>query len=99
MKMMSYFQKRRKAKLFNQWVKESKLPPEELPTDLLSGQSEKGTDDDIRLEMAATLGTKRVAVDNGIVHLPVRYVMTMVSIIAILLAVSSVVVTILITRP
>ena len=98
--MTNYFQRNRKAKLFKQWVKESELPSEEVPTDLSSGQSEKATDmpDDIAYETVPYRQIKRVTVDKGVVHLPVRYVAIMVSIIAVLLVALSVVVTILITR-
>jgi hypothetical protein len=96
--MTSYLQRRIKGKLFKQWVKESGLPAEAVPSDLSGEPSEEVLSYDIPLERVPQQ-TKRVAIDKGIVHLPVRYVVIMLSIIAVLLVTLSVVITILITRP
>lgn len=96
--MTSYLQRRIKGKLFKQWVKESGLPSEAVPSDLSGEPSEEVLSDDIPLEKVPQQ-TKRVAIDKGIVHLPVRYVVIMLSIIAVLLVTLSVVITILITQP
>ncbi len=74
------------------------MPSEAVPSELSGEPSEEALSDDIPLERVPQQ-TKRVAIDKGIVHLPVRYVVIMLSIIAVLLVTLSVVITILITQP
>ncbi len=85
-----------KAKLFKQWVKESGLPSKTVPSELPGEPSEEALSDDIPLERVPQQ-TKHVAIDKGMIHLPIRYVVLMLTIIAALLVTLSVLVTIMIT--
>ena len=99
--MTSYFQRKSKHKLFQQWVKDSGLPSEEVPVDLTDEQHEEVTDTDeydIPLEGANLMQKRRIVLDKGMIQLPVRYVIIMLSAIAVLLIMLSVVITILIAR-
>jgi hypothetical protein len=96
--MMDYLQRRQKTKLFKQWVKESGLPPEEMPADMAGDQSERGTEatSDESPGGLVSERTTRISIDRGVVRLPVRYFLLGLSVIAILLVALSVVITILI---
>ena len=100
-KISDYFERRRKGKLFQQWVNQAGLPPEEIPPEVLNGESAKETDlapDDIA-EGKVPRYTTPISIDRGMVRLPFRYVLLGLFIIALLLVTLSVVITILIMRP
>ena len=98
-KISGYFERRRKGKLFQQWVNQADLPPEEIPPEVLNGESAKETDlapEDTAIEEVPKY-TAPIEIDKGMVRLPIRYVLLLLSIIVLLLVALSVVVTILIT--
>ena len=85
--MMKYLQRKRKERLFKQWVTQADLPPGEIPPELLRVQSTEETD-------FATEGIPRdrlsqnqalIDIDRGMVRLPVRYALIGLGIIALLL--------------
>jgi hypothetical protein len=97
---MKYLQRKRKERLYKQWVNQAGLPPGEIPPDLLDEQATGETD-------LATEGIPRdrlpqyqalIDIDRGMVRLPFRYVLIGLGIIALLLVILSVVITVLITR-
>ncbi len=97
---MKYLQRKRRESLFNQWVKQSGLPPEEVSLGLHDKQSTKETElanDDIPQERLSKY-TAMTDTDKGMVRLPIRYVLLGLSVIGLLLVALSVVITILITR-
>jgi hypothetical protein len=99
--MTSYFQRKSKHKLFQQWVKDSGLPPEEVPANLTDEQHEEVPDTgeyNIPFDGVNPVQKGRIALDQGMVQLPIRYVVIMLSAIAALLVTLSVIITILIAR-
>ena len=97
---MEYLNRKRKERLYKQWVKQSGLPTEEVPPDLLDEHSAEETElasDDIRQERLPQY-TAMIDMDRGMLHIPIRYVLFGLSIIALLLIVLSVVITILIVQ-
>jgi hypothetical protein len=91
------WQRKKKQRLFKQWVDKAELPPEEIPPDLLNEHPETetgmGTGD-----MPSGGGNIYTTLDSGTVRLPFRYVIIGLSIIAFLLILSTVLLTILIMR-
>ena len=99
-KILKYLQRKRKQRLFEQWVERADLPLEEVPPDLLNEQSTEDIDlvaGHISRETVHKHATP-LDIDRGIVRLPIRYVLLGLSIIAILLVIMSVLLTILIIR-
>jgi hypothetical protein len=97
--ILDYFKRKNKERLYKQWVKKGDLPIEEVPPDLLKNEShqEDGLPEDVTYEQV-TEHTTTIDIDEGMIHLPVRYVFIGLSIIVFLLVAFSVVLTILITR-
>jgi hypothetical protein len=91
--LKNYLEKRKKSKLFKQWVQKSRLPAEEIPPELRDtqvgtpGESLNNEDN----ETADIYSSKR-----GMINIPIKYLLLMVLIIAILLIALSVVTTLLI---
>lgn len=96
---MEYLKRKRKERLFKQWVSQAELPPEEVPPELLGGHPAKET-----ASAGDSLGegspeyAAMADIDRGVVRLPVRYVFIGLSVIALLLVVLSVLITVLIMR-
>ena len=94
----NYFQRKRKERLFRQWVDQGALSSEEVPLDLLE---EKSTDD---ADMAPERTHQRTVpdysaltdIDKGIIRLPIRYVLILISIVAALLVALAIIITVLI---
>ena len=95
---MKYLRRKRKERLFEQWVERANLPPEEVPSELLGEQSAEEVDFDIS-QRGIPGYTALIDVNGRMVRLPVRYVFLGLSIMALLLVALSIVVTILIVRP
>ena len=94
-KISGYFERRREAKLYQQWVNQGSLQPE-----VLNRESAREADlapDDITQEEVPGY-TAPIKIDRGMVHLPFRYVLRGLFIMALLLVILSVVSTILIIR-
>ena len=90
--MTNYFDKRKKKKLYKQWVEESGLPTESVPDDLdEEGDFDKVTDEDN--------GVRRLGRQNGLsFRLTMRHLLFLILIIAILLVTTASLATILIMR-
>lgn len=100
LKILKYLQRKRKQRLFEQWVERADLPLEEVPPDLLDEQSAEDSDlapGHISREKAREYTTP-IDEDRGIIRLPIRYVLIGLSIIALLLVIVSVLLTVLIIR-
>jgi hypothetical protein len=98
--ILKYLQRKRKERLYTQWVERSGLPPKEVPSDLLGEQPADETElasGEIPREKLPEY-TALADIDSGIVRLPIRYILFGLSIIAFLLVALSVLITILIMR-
>ncbi|MFC1929726.1 hypothetical protein ACFLW6_02510 [Chloroflexota bacterium] len=88
-----------KERLFKQWVEHGDLSPEQAQVDLLAGeQGEKNKLADDEIQQREMRGYATLLDRDGTINLPVRYVVILLSIIAVLVIALSVVLTILITR-
>ena len=99
-RISGYFERRKRAKLFEQWTNQAGLPPEEITPEMLNRQSVKETDvteDDV-MQKEVPGYTASAKIYGGMVRLPFRYVLLGLFTIALLLIVLSVVSTILIMR-
>ena len=99
--LFKYLQRKRKERLFGQWVERGELPPEEVPLDVLEEQPIEEADlagDEIQQQKILDYSALN-DLDRGIIRLPIRYVLILVSTIVVLLVALSVVSTILIIRP
>ena len=93
-----YFRRKRKERLFRQWVDQGALSSEEVPLDLLE---EKSADEaDLTLDEASQRKVPDYSaltdIDKGIIRLPIRYVLILLSIVAALLVALAVIITVLI---
>ena len=102
-KLPGYFNKRRKASLFQQWVDKAELPPGEIPAELLNGQKANETsitvDDTDQDEVSVGHYSTPIMIDSGMVSLPYKYVLIGIGIFVVMLVSLSVVITILFMRP
>ena len=95
--IIDYFPTKKKARLFKQWVDNSSLPNEEVPSDLRDEEPE----DEVSaihhtgLERS-NMYTTPISINRGMVSLPVKYVLLGISIITLQLVILSVISTILI---
>ncbi|MFC1871317.1 hypothetical protein ACFLYF_02820 [Chloroflexota bacterium] len=96
---MEYLKRKRKERLFKQWVSQAELPPEEVPPELLGVHPARDTGavGDSPGEGLHESGAM-MDIDRGIVRLPLRYVLIGLSVIAVLLVVLSVLITVLAMR-
>jgi uncharacterized membrane protein len=87
-------------RLFKQWVEHGDLSPEQAQADLLSGElGEKDQFADEAIRSRGLIGGVGGLSDvDRTINLPVRYVVIMLSIIAVLMITLSVVLTILVMR-
>ncbi len=99
-RLIERWQRRKKQRLFQQWVEKAELPQEEIPPDLLNEhpEAEAGIGAGDMPNEEAHIYTTPVELDRGTVRLPFRYVIIGLSIIAFLLILSAVLLTILIIR-
>lgn len=98
--ILKYLQRKRKERLYTQWVDHGDLSPEEIPSDLRDEQSAENTNlasDNIRRDQSPEYMTS-IDEDRRMVRLPLRYVLIGLSIIISLLVLFSVVITILIMQ-
>jgi hypothetical protein len=91
---MSFFDKRKKRKLYEQWVEKSGLPPESIPREL---EPQVTADEDLEAEEDLYQPVSRGR-STWIIHLTMRHLQILLFIIAVLLVLSSVLITVLITR-
>ena len=98
---MEYIKRKRKERLFKQWVDQAELPPEEIPPEVLG--EHPGREDEFAGGDVSREGLPHYAamtdIDRGLVRLPIRYVLIGLSLIALLLVIVSVLVTVLIMQP
>jgi hypothetical protein len=92
---MSFFEKRKKRKLYQQWVDRSGLPPESIPRELETEDAEDG--EGLRTEEEYYEPAPRGR-STFVIHLTMRHLQILLLIIACLLIFSSVMTTILIMR-
>ena len=94
---MEYIKKKRKERLFKQWVAQAELPPEEVPPEFVGGHpAPEGEDDNAGGGLPEY--SAMADIDRGMVRLPMRYVLIGLAVIAVLLIVLSVLITVLIMR-
>jgi hypothetical protein len=89
--MTGYFEKRKKRKLYQQWVDKSGLPPESVPL----GLDQKSDSGEV---MGGEDGTSRPGFQSIAFHLTMRHIFYLLFIITVLLITTSVLSTILIMR-
>jgi hypothetical protein len=91
--LKDYLKKRTQSKLYKQWVEQSQLPAEEIPPELSNAQSRVP-------DSSENIGPKNVDVPyltrGGMITLPVKYLILLFLLVAILLVALSVVTTLLI---
>lgn len=90
--MTSYFDKRKKQRLYQQWVDKSGLPPESVPGDLeQKGDFYENTDENS--------GVRRPSIQSGLAfRLTMRHFLYLVIIIIVLLVATASLATVLIMR-
>jgi hypothetical protein len=90
--MTSYFDKRKKQKLYQQWVDKSGLPPESVPGD----QEKKG---EFHEPVDEKTGIYRLGIQSGLTYrLTMRHLLYLVLIIVALLTTTVILATVLIMR-
>jgi hypothetical protein len=90
--MTSYFDKRKRQKLYKQWVEKSGLPPESVPGEL-EGKS------DFYEPVDGSSEKRRPGIQSGLTfHLTMRHLLYLVIIIIVLLITTASLATVLITR-
>ena len=90
--MTSYFNKRKKQRLYKQWVEKSGLPPESIP-----GELEKKVDFDESVD--ETSENRRPGIQSGLTfRLTMRHLPYLVLIIIVLLITTASLATVLIMR-
>jgi hypothetical protein len=95
--MLKYWQKRQRQKLFQQWVKQGELPPEEVSPEQEGTEMDLDSDN-VSRGRTSEYAPNNIEVDGGTVRLPVRYVLIAISIVTLLLVTLSVAITLLIIR-
>ncbi len=95
--VLDYIPTKRKARLFQQWVDNAKLPEEEVPPDL---RKEQPQEEDLTVcttgQERAYNSTTPISVELGMVSLPLKYVLLGISIITLQLVFLSIISTILV---
>ena len=102
-KILDFIQRRRKTKLYKQWVQMDSLPQEDVPQEITSGKKERQAEwsdayagdfaEEDRYRTA-----RREDADSGLVPFPIRYILLGGGLITILLVVIAVLITVLIMR-
>ena len=91
--------RKEKERLFKQWVKHGDLSPEQAQLDLLADErGDKNQLADDETQGRKMRGYSTLLERDGTINLPVRYVVILLSIIAVLVIALSVVLTVLIMR-
>ena len=88
---MDYFDKKKKQKLYQQWVDKSGLPPESVPSDL----EQK---DDFNEPENDNSEKRRLGIQSGTFYLTMRHLLYLVLVIVVLLITTASLATILIMR-
>jgi hypothetical protein len=94
----NFLERRKKVKLFQQWVDRAGLPPEEIPPEVLSEQVIKETNlaiDNVTHKPVTNCAAP-IDIDGRMVILPFRYVLIGLTITALLLISLAIVSTILV---
>jgi len=97
-KLSGFLDKRKKSKLYRQWVEKEGLPPEEIPAELQpdrEGLDESGLPFEDISEGALYRGKIQRVPDKGMVVLPLRYILLAAGVAAILLVTLAIISTIL----
>jgi hypothetical protein len=90
--MTSYFDKKKKQKLYRQWVEKSGLPPENIPAEI-EGKS------DLYEPVDGSIGERQPGIQRGLTfHLTMRHLLYLVLITVVLLISTATLATILIMR-
>ena len=90
--MTSYFDKRKKQKLYKQWVEKSGLPPENIPDEL-------GAKSDLYEPVDGNSRERQPSIQSGLTfHLTMRHLLYLVLIIVVLLISTASLATVLIMR-
>ncbi|MFC1940214.1 hypothetical protein ACFLXO_05980 [Chloroflexota bacterium] len=101
-KMAGLFDRRKKKKLYQQWVERDNLPPEEIPSEIMECEEEEPDESGLPLEPASEERNYRrkmqINADRRLVSLPVRVVLLGVSFIAFLLVIIAILLTVLIMK-
>ena len=87
--LKDYLNKRKKGKLYNQWIQESGLPPDEIPDELQKHPDQGETDEDEIASNEGISSTQR----RGTIIIPLRYLFLMIILIAMLLVALAVITT------
>ncbi len=90
--LRDYLNKRRHSKLYKQWVQQSLLPAEEIPPELGNNQGRTSSQSP---DMEAMDVDTPYSPRRGMISLPIKFLVTMVLVIAALLVALSVVTTLL----
>ena len=100
--MTGFWEKRRKIKLYNQWIRQGELRPEDIPEELQPGKKKRDEGNPV-VNMAQESDNGRdekingeVGFDNKTVFIPIRYVLYIGLLIVLLAVALAVVFTILI---
>ena len=103
-KISDFLQKRRSARLFNQWVKSGNLPPEEVPLDLQAYKEKRAykhsaneigkTPEDMQDDEVYTAGY----LHSRMVNIPIKYVFLVLGLLALLLVALAIVSTVLVMQ-
>ena len=100
--MTGFFERRKKTKLYRQWVERDNLPPEEIPSEIMEREEEEPDESGSPLEPASEKGIysrkAQINADIRLVSLPVRVVFLGVSFIAFLLVIIAILSTVLIMQ-
>ena len=106
-RMSGFWQRRRRSKLYKQWVEKDGLSPEEVPQDLLQGGKERpprqppdesGSSFEGVLEEQFPGDARPQYVNKGHILVPVRYVILGGGLVVLLLVVLAVVLTVFVMR-
>ena len=106
--MTGFWEKRRKIKLYNQWIRQGELRPEDIPEELQPGKKKpeegdhggnpaEGSDNGRNEKINEKINGK-VGLDSKTVYLPIRYILYIGLLIVLLTVALSVVFTILVLR-
>ena len=90
--MTDYFNKRKKQKLYKQWVESSGLPPDSIPSEL-------DQRDDFNEPENGNSEKRWLGIQSGLtIHLTIRHLLYLVLIIIVLLIITASLATILVMR-
>jgi len=100
--VFGYLQRRRKARLYKQWMEKEGLSAEDIPQDVLGskkgGQYRQPIDEVGSYPEDYSWEEEPQSTDSGLIRIPVRYIWLGLSLIMLLLVTLSIVSTVLIMR-